>query len=489
MTTRPDDTRPPTPRLLLGAATASYQIEGATDEDGRGTSIWDTFARIEGAIADGSDGSVACDSYHRLEEDVDLLVGLGADIYRFSVAWPRIVPAGTGWVEPRGLDYYDRVVDSLLTRGVTPSVTLYHWDLPQALEDAGGWLERSTAEAFADYAEVVHGHLGDRVSSWATLNEPWCSAYLGYAAGVHAPGRCEGGRAHRAAHHLMLAHGMAAQRLHAAGAEVGVVLNLAPVWGERPEAAAETDGVDAIRNRVWLGPLVDGAYDDGLLRVAPELADPELVRPGDLALIQGSADWLGINYYTPVRPDLPGSAAATPSGAVLAVGGGPGRNSPRREQDAYPGVPDVSFVVREPITDIGWEIDAEGLEVLLVDTWKRTGLPLIVSENGAAFADREVVDDTVVDTDRIDYLRDHLAATDRAREQGAQVDAYLVWTLLDNYEWAEGYTKTFGIVHIDPADQTRTPKASYHWVAEHAGLRRAGSVSAASGGVAPDRPQ
>ncbi|MEC9052931.1 MAG: family 1 glycosylhydrolase, partial [Actinomycetota bacterium] len=296
-------TRLPGPeRLELGTATASYQVEGASTEDGRGPSIWDTFTARPGAIRDGSDGSVACDSYHRYTEDADLVADAGLDWYRFSVAWPRIVPEGRGRVEQRGLDYYDRLVDALLERGVKPTGTLYHWDLPQPLEDEGGWLERGTAEAFADYAEIVHGRLGDRVGLWATHNEPWCAAYLGYAAGVHAPGRQEGGRAHRAAHHLMLGHALAAERLRAGSqpVDVGIVLNLAPTWPEkpeRPEVRDVADGVDAIRNRVWLDPLVDGAYDDGLLRVAPELADDELVRPGDLERIQGSADWVGLNYY------------------------------------------------------------------------------------------------------------------------------------------------------------------------------------------------
>src|SRR3954451_1065963 len=242
--------------LEYGVATASYQIEGATGEDGRGTSVWDTFASRPGAIRDGKDGSVACDSYHRFEEDADLAAGLGVGWYRFSIAWPRVLPEGTGRVETRGLDYYDRLVDAVLQRGVAPTATLYHWDLPQALEDRGGWLARETAEAFADYAMVVHERLGDRVQVWATHNEPWCAAYLGYAAGIHAPGRREGGAAHRAAHHLLLGHGLAAARLHEAGAtDVGIVLNLAPFWPEDPDDAdlvAATDGIDAIRNRLWL---------------------------------------------------------------------------------------------------------------------------------------------------------------------------------------------------------------------------------------------
>jgi beta-glucosidase len=443
--------------LAFGAATAAYQIEGAHTEDGRGPSIWDTFAVRPGATRDGRDGSVACDSYHRFEEDLDLVAGLNAGWYRFSVAWPRIIPAGTGTIETRGLDYYDRLVDAALARGVQPTATLYHWDLPQALEDRGGWLERGTAEAFADYATVVHDRLGDRVTVWATHNEPWCAAYLGYAAGIHAPGRTEGAAGHRAAHHLNLAHGLAAARLHAAGVtDLGIVHNLAPFWPETPEAAGAADELDAVRNRIWLDPLVDGAYDDELLRVAPVLADPELVRDGDLALVHGSADWLGVNYYTPFRPTL-----ADPGLDV------------HPEVEAYPGVTPVSFVVREPRTDIGWEVDDSGLEQLLVDTHKRTGLPIVVTENGAAYPDDTLVEGAaghvVDDQDRIGYLRGHIAATERARAAGADVRGYIVWTLLDNFEWAEGYTKTFGVVHIDPEDLTRTPKASYHWLAEHIG--------------------
>ncbi|WP_228941363.1 GH1 family beta-glucosidase [Nocardioides sp. Leaf374] len=454
---RPADTAARLPHRLpdgsvleLGTATAAYQIEGAVDVDGRGPSVWDTFTARPGTIKDASSGATACDSYHRHLEDADLVAGLGVRWYRFSIAWPRIQPEGRGRVETRGLDHYDRVVDALLERGIVPTATLYHWDLPQALEDEGGWLVRTTAEAFADYAEVVADRLADRVGVWATHNEPWCTAYLGHAAGVFAPGRREGGGAHRAVHHLNLSHALAAERIRAAHAvDVGTVLNLAPVWPERPEAEPLAERIDALRNRVWLDPLVDGEYGESVLAVAPELADPELVRPGDLELVQGSADWLGVNYYTPTRPDL-----------VV-----PGR-PPHPEGAAYPGVGDFDLVVREPRTDIGWEVVADGLEELLVETHRRTGLPILVTENGAACADAERVDGVVQDDDRIDYLRGHLAATHRARAAGADVRAYVVWTLLDNFEWAEGYTKTFGLVHIDPADQTRTPKASYQWLAQ-----------------------
>ena len=444
----------PGSRLAFGTATASYQVEGASAVDGKGPSIWDTFSRVPGAVVDGGDGTVACDSYHRVDEDADLVAGLGVGWYRFSVAWPRVVPDGRGTVDLRGLDYYDRLVDAVLARGVHPLVTLYHWDLPQALEDGGGWLVRDTAERFADYATVVHEHLRDRVAVWSTLNEPWCSAYLGYAAGIHAPGRREGGDAHRAAHHLMLAHGLAAARLHEAGADsVGIALNLAPVWPDRPEARQVADGVDAIRNRVWLGPLVDGAYDEGVLRVAPVLADPGVVRDGDLELVRGSADWLGVNYYTPARVDTASSA-----GGAAPDGGGDA------EVSAFPGVADLRFTPRHPRTDIGWEIEPRGLEELLVDTHRRTGLPLLVTENGAACADTaRTPDGAVDDQDRIDDLREHVAAVERARSAGADVRVHVVWTLMDNFEWAEGYTKTFGLVHVDRQTLARTPKRSYEW--------------------------
>jgi len=449
---------PPRGRLTWGVATASYQVEGATTEDGRGASIWDTFSARAGAVVDGSDGSVACDSYHRLDEDLDLIAGLGVDHYRFSLAWPRIQPTGSGAAEERGLAFYERLVDGLLERGVTPMATLYHWDLPQALEDdtsgGGGWLNRSTAERFADYAALVHERLGDRVHLWATHNEPWCAAYLGYGSGRHAPGREEAARTHVTAHHLLLGHGLAAARLHDAGADaVGLVLNLTPVWPERPEAADVADGVDAIRNRIWLGPLVDGAYDEGTLRVAPVLADPAIVRDGDLDLVRGSADWLGINYYTPARVDLD-------DGSGPSTGGDAG-------VEEFPGVESFRFIPRPPLTDIGWELDPGGLEELLVNTHRRTGLPLLVTENGAAFPDTARTDDgTIDDQDRIGYVRDHVAAVERARSQGADVRGYVLWTLMDNFEWAEGYTKLFGLVHVDRETLARTPKASYHWYAE-----------------------
>jgi beta-glucosidase len=443
-------------RLAFGVATASYQIEGAPHADGKAPSIWDTFTQRPGAVDDGSDGSVACASYPDPGPDIELVAGLGVRWYRFSLSWPRIVPDGGSEVNKLGLDYYERLVDGLLERGVTPMATLYHWDLPQSLEDLGGWLVRDTAERFADYAVAVHDRLGDRVRLWATLNEPWCSAYLGYGSGRHAPGKQVGGEAHRAAHHLMLGHGLAAARMHEGGAEsVGIVLNLTPVLAETESAAEAADGVDAIRNRVWLGPLVDGEYDAGTLRVAPVLADPELVRPGDLDLVRASADWLGVNYYTPAR------VAQATEELVSDDTGGDG------DLAAFPGVEDFRFAPRHPRTDMDWEVHADSLERLLVDTHHRTGLPLVVTENGAAYVDKTVLPDgSIDDADRIDYLESHLAAIDAARDAGADVRGWLVWTLMDNFEWSHGYTKTFGLVSVDRDDLRRTPKRSYHWFAD-----------------------
>jgi beta-glucosidase len=439
-------------RLEFGVATASFQIEGATGADGRGESIWDRLCTRPGAIRDGSDGTVACGSYERLDEDLDLVRGLGVSAYRFSIAWPRVQPTGAGAPNPRRLDYYERVVDGLLARDLVPLPTLYHWDLPQPLEDDGGWPTRDTAERFADYARLVADRIGDRVAWWSTMNEPWCSAFLGYAAGIHAPGRRDGDAAFAAAHHLLLGHALGAEAVRACvpSASVGIVLNLAPVW---PEEAAAADGaayVDAIQNDIWLRALVDGAYPELL----PALHDTALVRPGDLAGIQGSAAWLGINYYTPFR--------------IGVVGTGPDAVQPPL---AYPGAPPLQFLPREPMTEMGWEVDATGLEEILLTTSKRApDLPLLVTENGSAYADeKRAADGAVQDDDRIAYLRDHVAATQRAREAGADVRAYVVWTLLDNFEWSYGYTKKFGVVEVEPGTLRRIPKASYGYCAQLVG--------------------
>ena len=454
----PEQLRP----LRFGVATSSYQIEGSTTADGRGPSIWDTFCARPGAVADGSDGSLACDGYRRWAADLDLLAGLGVDSYRFSVAWPRVQPTGCGPAEPRGLDHYERVVDGLLERGIAPNVTLYHWDLPQALEDAGGWPVRDTALRFADYAALVAGRLGDRVALWSTLNEPWCSAFLGYASGVHAPGRRDRDASLAAAHHLLLGHALGAQAVRDAvpGADVGIVLNLAPVRPEPGTDPLAADLVDALQDRLWVDALVDGRYPEVLLEQSPVLREGGAVQAGDLARIAGSAAWLGVNYYTPLRPGPPGT--------------GPAGHAVGQDSAAYPYAPDFDFCPYPPYTSMGWETDASGLEDVL--RWlaaRAPGIALRVTENGVALPDDwRDASGRVVDDERTAYLRDHLGAVERARQAGAPVLEYLAWSLLDNFEWAEGYRQTFGLVSVDPVTGERTPKASYRWYAEHIAAAR-----------------
>jgi beta-glucosidase len=425
-------------RMLIGTATAAYQVEGAGG--GRAPCIWDTFAARPGAIRDGSDGSVACDSYHRLDDDLELLAGLGVDVYRFSLSWPRVQPDGRGAVDPAGMDYYSRLVDGLLERGIIPMPTLYHWDLPQPLQDAGGWPARDTALRFAEYAAAAHAALGDRVTRWATMNEPWCSAFLGHGSGVHAPGVTDAAAAFRAAHHLLLGHALGARAMP--GAEVGIVCNLYPVRTDEPGYEDATRVIDEIQNGIWLDALFAGRY--------PAAMPASEEHAQDLRLIHGSAAWLGVNYYTPLRvgPPLPDGASA-------------------HDQAAYPGAGEFGLHPRGALTTMDWEVEAAGLEeVLLRSADRAPGVPIYVTENGAAYPDAARLDDgTVDDQDRIAYLDSHLGAAERARAAGAPVHGYLVWTLLDNYEWAYGYTQRFGIVEVDRATRDRRPKASYRWLA------------------------
>jgi beta-glucosidase len=441
--------------LGYGVATSAYQIEGSVAADGRGPSIWDTFCAGRGHIADGSDGAVACDSYARSAEDLELLAELHVTAYRFSIAWPRVQPDGKGPVERRGLDYYERLVDGLLDRGMRPFPTLYHWDLPQPLEDAGGWPARDTALRFADYAGAVAERLGDRIEHWATVNEPWCSAFLGYAAGVHAPGRREPEAAYAAAHHLLLGHALARDAVQARcpAARVGIVLNLAPVHREPDGDPVAAEVVDAAQNLLWLDALAEGRYPRTLTDRTGALTQHGVVRPGDLEQVRGSADWVGLNYYTPFRIG-PGDTAGD------AVG---------QDAQAYPYAPDFAFVPRPPVTDMGWEVDATGMTSQLVELARRLpGVPLRVTENGAAYPDTVPgPDGQVDDADRIDYLREHLKAVDAARIAGVPVHDYFAWSLLDNFEWAQGYRKRFGLVSVDPHTQKRTPKRSFHWYAAH----------------------
>ncbi|MGO4298631.1 GH1 family beta-glucosidase [Leifsonia sp. RAF41] len=439
--------------FIVGTATASYQIEGATREDGRGESIWDAFARVPGAIADGSTGDVADDHYHRWPEDVALMSDLGFDAYRFSIAWPRIQADGTGAPNRAGLDFYRRLAESLLERGVTPWATLYHWDLPQALEDRGGWLDRDTARRFADYAAIVAEELGDVVNDWITLNEPWCSAFLGYGSGHHAPGKTVGSRSAHAAHHLLLGHGHAVEALRATlpSARVGTTLNL---YSVRPAGDSEADAdaarrIDGLSNRLFLDPVLKGSYPADVL---DDLGETEWfgenATDDDLRRISAPIDFLGINYY---------------SRHTVTSGSSPVAGAPA---SAYPGSEHVRFVkTGAPVTQMGWEIHPDGMvDVIRQANELAPGLPLYITENGAAYPDRVDADGEIDDPQRAEYLEAHFEAARDAVAEGLPLQGYFIWSLMDNWEWAWGYSRRFGIVHVDYETQKRTPKRSAHWV-------------------------
>ncbi|WP_377273409.1 GH1 family beta-glucosidase [Peterkaempfera sp. SMS 1(5)a] len=449
-----------------GAATAAYQIEGAAAEDGRTPSIWDTYSRTPGKVRNGDTGDIAADHYHRFRDDVALMADLGLNAYRFSISWPRVQPTGRGPAVERGLDFYRALADELLEKGITPVATLYHWDLPQDLEDVGGWPARDTAERFADYTALVADALGDRISTWTTLNEPWCAAFLGYGSGVHAPGRTEPAAALKAAHHLNLAHGKAIgvlrDRLPSA-AQTSITLNLHQV---RPltESAADLDAarrIDAVGNRVFTGPLLRGAYPDDLLADTAHLVDWDaLVHDGDLAEISRPIDLLGINYYTPTL--VSGSDGTSDAKAPRNDGHGRSDHSP------WPGSEEVVFHLPPgETTAMGWAIDPTGLYDLLRDVSRdHPRLPLLVTENGAAVDDYVDPTGAVNDPERIAYLDGHLRAVHRAIADGVDVRGYFLWSLMDNFEWAHGYSKRFGTVYVDYASQRRIPKASAHWYAD-----------------------
>jgi beta-glucosidase len=445
------------PGFLWGAATASYQIEGAASADGRTPSIWDTFSKTPGRVAHGHTGDVACDHYHRMPDDVRLMAELGLRSYRFSLAWPRIQPDGAGPVNQAGLDFYRRLVDELLAHDIEPWVTLYHWDLPQPLEDAGGWPVRDTAGRFAEYAQLAHAALGDRIRYWTTLNEPWCSAFLGYGSGAHAPGREDRAAAVRAAHHLMLGHGMAVRAIRAADptSQLGITLNLyamSPLTSSPGDADA-CRRIDGVANRFFLDPVLLGRYPADVVEDMRGVSDFGHVRDGDLKIISEPLDLLGINYYSrhvvaaPVHGEEPAPYWRKPS--------------------SWPGSEDVRFVTRGiPVTEMNWEIDAPGL----VETLRRVHdqypeLPLYVTENGSAFLD-EVVDGQVDDPQRLAYFDSHLRACADAIGAGVPLKGYFAWSLLDNFEWAYGYTRRFGLVHVDYETQRRIIKSSGRWYAE-----------------------
>ncbi|EYB68124.1 Beta-glucosidase [Deinococcus phoenicis] len=418
--------------FTFGVATSSYQIEGAAFEDGRGPSIWDTFCREPGRIRDGSRGDVACDHYHRWEADLDLIASLGVDAYRFSVAWPRVQPSGSGPVNAAGLDFYERLTDGLLARGVAPHVTLYHWDLPQPLQDAGGWTNRETAHRFAEYGAAVAGRLGSRVKSYATLNEPWCSSVLSYEIGEHAPGLQDRRLALAAAHGLLLGHGLALPEVRrlAPASQAGIVLNLGPQMpaSDQPGDRAAARLADGRLNRWFLDPLLCGAYPQDVWDACG--ADVPEVREGDLALIAAPLDFLGVNYYS--RGVLGAAGGSVPAGAS--------------------------------VTDMGWEIYPQGLTDLLtrLKADYPTLPPVVITENGAAFAD-QLQGGQVHDPARVQYLQTHLEALRQALAAGVDVRGYFAWSLMDNFEWAYGYEKRFGLVYVDYPTQTRILKDSAHW--------------------------
>ncbi|GAA0248814.1 GH1 family beta-glucosidase [Saccharothrix mutabilis subsp. mutabilis] len=433
-----------------GVATSSYQIEGGVAEDGRGRSIWDAFCEVPGAVAGGDTGAVACDHYHRWPLDVALLGDLGVDAYRFSVAWPRVQPTGAGLVERRGLDFYRRLCEALLERGIEPFPTLYHWDLPQALEERGGWRSRDTAMRFVEYATVVHDALGDLVTKWTTFNEPYVSSIVGYGEGRHAPGAREGHGALAAAHHLLLAHGLAVREMRGVeGHEFGIVLNQSP---SVPVSASERDVAAARRHdlllrRQFTDPLFGGRYPEDYEEVFAGVTDLSFRHDGDLAAIGVPLDYVGINYYyrqhvadAPHRDPDPATRTAIDIGIDTTR------------------LPDV------PRTAMNWPVEPAGLTETLLGLRDRYPdlPPVYLTENGCAYPDRP----GFADQERIDYLRDHLAAAREAMTAGVDLRGYFVWSFLDNFEWAHGYKHRFGLVHVDYETQDRTPRASYHWYRE-----------------------
>ena len=416
------------PDFQWGVATSAFQIEGATDEDGRGVSVWDTFCREPGRVADGATADVACDHYHRWPEDLDLIAGLGARAYRFSIAWPRVQPDGSGAVNPKGLDFYDRLVDGLAERGIAAAVTLFHWDLPQALEDEGGWLNRDTASRFAEYAGVVAERLHDRVGLWITLNEPMVVMAWGYGFGIHAPGRAMMLDALPVAHHQLLGHGLATRALREAGARaVGIANHFMPAQPVTPEDTGAAEAFDNLLSWQFTDPILRGAY--------PDLGhDLPHVRDGDLATIAAPIDVLGVNYYNTMNVTAP------PEGDPL----------PFAMAD-MPGV---------PVTGTGWPVVPDGLRRLLLTLKDRYGEalpPIQITESGCSY------DESLDDPQRIDYLDQHVGAVRAAMGAGVDVRGYYVWSLLDNFEWNEGYGPRFGLVHVDYATQRRTPRSSYAW--------------------------
>jgi beta-glucosidase len=440
-------------------ATSAYQVEGAVHEAGRGPSIWDTFSHTPGRTANGDTGDVACDQYHRYEEDVALMAELGIGAYRFSVSWPRIQPSGSGPANQAGLDHYRRLVEALNRRGIVPVPTLFHWDLPQALQDLGGWPNRDTAERFAEYADIVHGALAGEISYWITLNEPWCAAWLGYGSGVHAPGLREDAFALAASHHLLLGHGLAAQAL-STGA-VGIALNLQPT----APASDDADDVEVARladlhmNAQYLDPVFGRGHPAELFERYRAVSDLAFVRDGDLETIARPLDFLGVNFYR--RHTV---TASRPVGAVA---------------EELPGSLGAWSIVPPDIgvTAMSWPIEPEVLTEVLVGLHREYAPGrILITENGAAFDDVVGPAGSVADPARISYLREHVEGAREALGAGVPLEGFFVWSLLDNFEWSEGYDKRFGLVYVDFSSQERIPKESARWYSEltAAGAPRSG---------------
>ena len=448
------------PGFLWGSATAAAQIEGAAHEDGKEDSIWDAFARIPGAIAGGDTPEVAVDHYHRMPQDVALMKQLGLGAYRFSTSWARVKP-GDREVNRKGLDFYDRLVDELLEAGILPWLTLYHWDLPQTLQENGGWANRDTAYRFREYASAVHGALGDRVTHWTTFNEPLCSSLIGYAGGEHAPGLRDPRAALAAVHHQHLAHGLAMGALRDLGADkLGITLNLTNAIPRDPDDPVDVEAarrIDALCNRMYIEPLLLSRYPADLLEDVRDYGLSELIHDGDLELIGAPIDFLGVNYYHDDNV----------SGHPLPAGVRPNLTpTPRPKSSPFVGSEYVTFPARDlPRTAMGWEVNPDGLRFLLVRLGREypTLPPLYVTENGGAY-NGDIVDDDghVHDADRTAYIFEHIQAVAEAVGEGADVRGYFLWSLLDNFEWAWGFRKRFGVVHVDYATQVRTVKDSGH---------------------------